>query len=157
MADIKSSRARIRGRHGMIIACLLASATLGGHVAVAAEFAVYKNAGCMCCEKWAEHLRRKGHTVTVNAADDLEQVKHDAHVPGELHSCHTAFVDGYIVEGHVPVADIERMLAERPEAIGLAVPGMPMGSPGMEYNGMKDPYDVILFTADGKMEIFASH
>jgi hypothetical protein len=90
--------------------------------------------------------------------DDLAPIKQQHQVPGELQSCHTAIVDGYIIEGHVPAADIRRLLAERPAVTGLAVPDMPIGSPGMEIEGMAaEPYDVIAFTADGAGAVYASY
>jgi hypothetical protein len=88
----------------------------------------------------------------------LSQIKSDNHVPGELQSCHTAIVDGYVIEGHVPAADVRKLLAERPSIIGLAVPGMPIGSPGMEVAGMTaESYDVIAFDSDGNTTIFSSY
>jgi hypothetical protein len=103
-------------------------------------------------------MRDNGYTVAAVNTDDIGAVKQQHNVPPELQSCHTAVVDGYIVEGHVPVAEIERMLAERPAIAGIAVPGMPIGSPGMEVAGSApQPYDVIAFTAAGELEVFASY
>jgi hypothetical protein len=94
----------------------------------------------------------------VKNAQDMGPVKTQYQVPAELESCHTAIVDGYVIEGHVPVSEINRLLAEKPDAIGLAVAGMPIGSPGMETAGVAtEPYDVILFSADGRQEIYASY
>lgn len=123
----------------------------------AAEFLVHKNAGCVCCDRWANHLRGHGHTVTIVPHDDMLTQKHELGVPEALWSCHTAIVDGYLIEGHVPAEDIQHLLAERPDALGLAVPGMPVGSPGMEMGNRYDAYDVILFKADGSTEVYASH
>lgn len=92
----------------------------------------------------------------MQSLDDLSPVKTRLGVPQELQSCHTAEIDGYVIEGHVPAADIERLLEERPDATGIAVPGMPVGSPGMEYGERKDPYDVILFGGD-EQKVYASH
>lgn len=125
--------------------------------ALAAEFAILKSEGCQCCDKWAEHLQHHGHVTSTHHNADMAQVKREAGVPEALRSCHTARVEGYVIEGHVPASDIERLLAERPEAIGLSVPGMPAGSPGMEYGDRADPYEVILFFADGTSEVFARH
>ncbi len=117
---------------------------------------VYKSPSCGCCGNWVEYMREAGFTVAVVDQDDLTDVKKRLGVSGDLQSCHTATVGGYVLEGHVPVEDVKRLLAERPEVVGLAVPGMPMGSPGME--GMrKDPYDVVSFDRAGKREVFASH
>lgn len=103
-------------------------------------------------------MESNGYAVEVENTTDLTAVKQTHGIPLELQSCHTAIVDGYIVEGHVPVAEIERLLAERPDIAGLAVPGMPIGSPGMEVEGMDNqPYDVIAFSEDGQTSIFASY
>ncbi len=117
---------------------------------------VWKNPSCGCCGNWVEHMRAAGFRVAVREVEDLDGIKRMAGVPEPLQSCHTAQVGGYVVEGHVPAADIKRLLAERPAGRGLAVPGMPSGSPGME-NGMRDPYDVILLKRDGRAEVFSSH
>lgn len=123
---------------------------------------VYKSPTCGCCGNWIKHLEAAGFHVTAHDIEDMEQVKDAQSVPENLRSCHTALVDGYVIEGHVPAGDIERLLAERPKAqgpkaLGLSVPGMPMGSPGMEFGDERDPYNVILFSEDGKQEVFASH
>jgi hypothetical protein len=103
-------------------------------------------------------MEENGYTVQVQDTTDLMAVKDRYNVPPQLQSCHTAIVDGYIVEGHVPVAEIERLLAERPEITGLAVPGMPVGSPGMEVEGAAaQPYDVFAFDENGNTEVFASY
>jgi hypothetical protein len=103
-------------------------------------------------------MEDNGFTVEIEDVQNLAAVKADYQIPPELQSCHTAIVDGYIVEGHVPVAEVDRLLAERPDIVGLAVPGMPIGSPGMEVSGAdSQPYDVYTFDQAGKMEIFASY
>ncbi len=117
---------------------------------------VWKNPSCGCCGNWVEHMQAAGFRVAVREVEDLDGIKRMAGIPGPLQSCHTAEVGGYVVEGHVPAEDIKRLLAERPAGRGLAVPGMPSGSPGME-NGMRDPYDVILLKRDGRAEVFSSH
>ena len=119
---------------------------------------VYKNPQCGCCNNWVEHLRKEGFTVTANDVDDLSAIKSKLGVPASLGSCHTAIVGTYVVEGHVPAADIRKLLAEKPKVAGIAVPGMPMGSPGMEVPGVPaDTYDVTAFAKDGKQRVFASH
>lgn len=118
---------------------------------------VYKDPGCGCCNKWIDHLTKAGFVVEAYDRADMDKIKAELGVPRNLGSCHTAVIDGYLVEGHVPVSDIERLLAEKPEALGLAVPGMPIGSPGMEYGNEKEAYNVILFQADGSQAIFSSH
>jgi len=122
---------------------------LGDGTARAAEMTVYKSPWCGCCGAWVEHLRANGFSVAVEEREDLSPVKRGFGVPEALHSCHTAVIEGYVIEGHVPAADILRLLTERPQARGLAVPGMPVGSPGMEQGGQRDPYEVILFGGDG--------
>jgi hypothetical protein len=123
-----------------------------------AAMQVYKSPTCGCCSKWIDHLRQHGFTVTATDLPDMSEIKKQKKVPGTLTSCHTAIVGGYIVEGHVPAADVRRLLAERPAVAGIAVPGMPIGSPGMEVNGTKpQAYEVVSFNAGGKVGVFASH
>lgn len=135
---------------------LFSIATIAVMPAHAQEITVYKTPSCGYCTKWVDHLAENGFEVTVQSLDDLSPVKTRLGVPQELQSCHTAEIDGYVIEGHVPAADIERLLEERPDATGIAVPGMPVGSPGMEYGERKDPYDVILFGGD-EQKVYASH
>lgn len=118
---------------------------------------VYKDAGCGCCDVWVEHLQAAGFTVEAHESSDMRTVKERAGVPLELRSCHTGEIAGYFVEGHVPAADLQRLLRERPDARGLAVPGMPLGSPGMEVEGHSDPYDVLLVARDGSSTVYAHH
>lgn len=106
---------------------------------------VYKTPSCGCCSKWVDHLREDGFEVKVIDRETLSKVRADLGVPDRLASCHTAHIDGYAVEGHVPATDIRRLLSERPSATGISVPGMTAGSPGMEVEGRSDPYSVILF------------
>lgn len=117
---------------------------------------VWKSQWCGCCGNWVAHMQDAGFNVTVKNTEELDTVKKLAGIPDKLQSCHTASVGGYKIEGHVPAADIKRLLAARPPVIGLAVPGMPSGSPGME-NGERDPYDVLAFTRDGTTKVFSSH
>ncbi|MBB4285405.1 DUF411 domain-containing protein [Roseospira goensis] len=119
---------------------------------------VFKSPTCGCCTAWGDHLRANGFTVIEKDTDDLMGIKTLAGVPNTLSSCHTASVDGYVIEGHVPAADITRLLDERPEAAGLAVPGMPPASPGMdvpEYAGA--PFKTLLFAGDGSTSVYAQH
>ena len=103
-------------------------------------------------------MEENGYRVKVENVNDPLAVKRNQQIPSELQSCHTAIVDGYIIEGHVPVAEIEKLLEERPDIAGLAVPGMPVGSPGMEVDGTADqPYDVIAFDKSGQTQVFASY
>jgi len=128
-------------------------------VAKAQAVEVFKSASCGCCTLWMRHLVRSGFSPKWKdlGAAELAQVKTDARVPETLQSCHTAKVGGYVIEGHVPASDIRRLLAERPDAIGLAVPGMPIGSPGMESGNEREPYDVLLIRRDGTTQVFNSH
>lgn len=127
--------------------------------AQAASMTVYKTATCGCCKDWVAHVRAAGHDVTVQDVSraSLVERKRSLGLDLQLAACHTAVVEGYVVEGHVPASDIERMLRERPDIAGIAAPGMPGGSPGMDYGDRRDPYNVIAFRADGAMEVFARH
>lgn len=121
---------------------------------------VYKSPTCGCCTSWVEHIRDAGfHAEVIDVTDEaLQQRKSKLGVGPRLASCHTAIVNGYVVEGHVPAADIKRMLSEKPAIIGIAAPGMPVGSPGMEVpGGRKDKYDVVAFSKGGATRVFASH
>lgn len=119
---------------------------------------VYKDASCGCCTAWVERLTSAGFAAEVEERDDMDTLKASLGVPDALASCHTGVVAGYVIEGHVPPADIKRLLATRPKAKGLAVPGMPVNSPGMEIPGAKDqPYTVWLFQANEKRTAFAQH
>ena len=120
---------------------------------------VWKSITCECCGNWVKHLEANGFTVKVNAASPsmLAQLKKEAGISDKLASCHTAKIDGYVIEGHVPASDIKRLISEKPEAIGLTVPGMVAGSPGMEQGGKYDPYKVLLVKKDGTTEVFSNH
>jgi hypothetical protein len=117
---------------------------------------VYKSPTCGCCGKWIEHLEADGFAVEAIDVENVGQIKKKNGVPAELASCHTALVDGYVIEGHVPAEDVKRLLEERPEITGLAVPMMPIGSPGMEGPN-PEPYEVIAFTEEGSAYTYASH
>lgn len=106
---------------------------------------VTKDPNCGCCGAWIEHMKANGFTAEIVNSDDMNAVKAKLGVPDDLASCHTAEIGGYVLEGHVPAASVKRLLAERPSARGLAVPGMPVGSPGMEVGGREDTFDVVLF------------
>jgi hypothetical protein len=132
-----------------------APATRGSRAAT--HVTVFKDPNCGCCAKWVDHLRKHGFDVAVRDTSDVSAAKRTARVPETLYSCHTAFVNGYVVEGHVPVADVQRLLTDKPRVAGIAVPGMPVGSPGMEMGGRVDRYDVIAFNRDGTTRIYARH
>ncbi|MGH6865762.1 MAG: DUF411 domain-containing protein, partial [Methyloceanibacter sp.] len=121
---------------------------------------VWKSPFCTCCEHWVTHLRDNGFKVSANDTRSaaLDQIKRQAGIGEKIASCHTAKIEGYVIEGHVPAPDIKRLFAERPDALGLAAPGMPMGSPGMEQpDGEKESYDVLLVKKDGSTGVFAKH
>lgn len=120
---------------------------------------VWKSPSCGCCSKWVSHMASNGYKVKVNDVtyDVLTQVKKTVGLVPELASCHTAKISGYVIEGHVPVEDVIHLLRERPDAIGLAVPGMPTGSPGMEYSNEQEPYEVLLVKKSGAVEVFSRH
>jgi hypothetical protein len=122
----------------------------------AIDVQVYKQPGCGCCELWAQHMRKAGFRVTVAEAQDVDAMKRQNGIPVNLRSCHTSLVGGYKVEGHVPADVVKRLLTEKPSVSGIAVPGMPMGSPGMEAGGRVEPYDVYSFDAQGRQPVFAS-
>ncbi|MEQ8483972.1 MAG: DUF411 domain-containing protein [Pseudomonadales bacterium] len=114
------------------------------------QITVHKTPWCGCCGDWVEHLRADGFDVTVQEHEDLGPIRTRLEVPMALGSCHTAEVNGYAIEGHVPASEVRRLLKERPEGVrGLSVPGMPVGSPGMEMGDRQDPYDVLAFGEDG--------
>lgn len=118
---------------------------------------VYKTASCGCCSGWVEHLRTAGFEVEIEIqeTDDLARVNSELGVPPELESCHTAEVAGYVIEGHVPADVIARLLTERPDVIGIAVPGMPTGSPGMETSsGRTEPFDIVSFDQEGQILVY---
>jgi len=142
-------------RRRICIALGAVGATLmTGHAFAQADLpkvVVSKDPNCGCCGAWAEHMKRAGFKVEVVTTTQLEAVKARLGVPDGLSSCHTAEVSGYVIEGHVPPDAVKRLLAEKPKALGLAVPGMPMGSPGMEAAGAEpETYEVVLFGASGQ-------
>jgi hypothetical protein len=118
---------------------------------------VYKSPTCGCCGTWVEHLRAAGFTVKVTEVDDTTAARRRLGMPERYGSCHTATVGGYVLEGHVPAAEVKRLLSKKPKAIGLAVPGMPPSSPGMDVPGRRDPYEVLLVDASGQASVFANY
>ena len=126
--------------------------------AQAREITVYKTPWCGCCGGWVKHLQAAGFVTEVVEVQDLAPIRAKHGVPFELSSCHTGVADGYVFEGHVPVADVERVLKEKPKALGLTVPGMPLGSPGMEVPHAKpEAFDTLLLLQDGTTKVFARH
>lgn len=128
-----------------------------GEAKAARAVRVYRSPSCGCCGAWVDHLRANGFEVAVEMMDDVSPVAERLGVPRALRSCHTGEVDGYFVEGHVPAADVERLLRERPAARGIAVPGMPIGSPGMEMGDRRESYATFLVDREGLVQPFAIH
>ena len=123
----------------------------------ASVMTVYASPTCGCCSKWVDHLKEEGLSAEIVHTSEMGAVKQRLGVPTSLHSCHTGVIGNYVVEGHVPAADVKRLLNEQPSARGLVVPGMPIGSPGMERGSTKEPYDVLAFRTDGTAGVFASY
>ncbi|MFN5583194.1 DUF411 domain-containing protein [Gemmatimonas sp.] len=160
LADGPSSRRAFLQTAALTVAGLLAARPLRAaaqpSVPSVLTMTVYKDPNCGCCAEWVTHVKQAGFAVTVRDIADMASVKASFGVPDALGSCHTAKVGPYVVEGHVPADLIKRLLREQPAGRGLAVPGMPMGSPGMEQGGRKDAYDVLLFDKAGKTKVYAS-
>ena len=136
----------------------LAVAACAPGVRSSTELAVYKTPTCACCTAWVDHMRTAGFEARVNELPSLRSIRGAQGVPEALASCHTALIGGYVLEGHVPAEDVHRLLAERPEAVGLAAPGMPLGSPGMETpDGQREPYETLLILKGGSTRVFARH
>lgn len=147
-----------RGVALVALALTVSASAPGSHRPDASpHIVVFKDPACGCCKSWVDRLRQAGFDVVVHDTNDMTGAKNTGHVPQQLRTCHTAFVNGYVIEGHVPPADIARLLAEKPRVAGLAVPGMPAGSPGMEVGGRTDHYDVIAFNRDGSTHTYAQH
>lgn len=131
-------------------------ATRGNSVQAATVIA-YRSPTCGCCKGWVEHMRQQGFQVEDHVIEDIESVKREYNIPIDLASCHTATVAGYAIEGHVPAADVRKLLEQQIEVLGIAVPGMPIGSPGMESGNIREPYTVFSFDASGPYQAFARH
>jgi hypothetical protein len=144
------------------IAIVVASVALVAAVAAAQRpqaptVDVYKDPTCGCCALWVKHLEANGFVTRVKDVEDIAAFKTQHGVPAKARSCHTAVVNGYVIEGHVPAADVKRLLKDRPAVAGLAVPGMPVGSPGMEVGNTVQPYDVLAFDKQGQTRVYASY
>ncbi|CCE22210.1 DUF411 domain-containing protein [Methylotuvimicrobium alcaliphilum] len=136
-----------------VFAGRLALAEIGG----IKDVVVYRSPSCGCCGKWVKHLKDNNFNVVDNVVHDVDSVKRKYGVPSELASCHTAIVGDYVIEGHVPVEDIEKLLSLKADVLGVAVPGMPVGTPGMEMGDRKDAYKVIAFDKEGRKQVFGVH
>ncbi|WP_341327442.1 DUF411 domain-containing protein [Methylotuvimicrobium sp. KM2] len=121
------------------------------------DVVVYRSPSCGCCGKWVKHLKDNNFNVIDNVVHDVDSVKRKYGVPGELASCHTAILGDYVIEGHVPVEDIEKLLGLSVDVSGIAVPGMPVGTPGMEMGDRKDAYKVIAFDKENRKQVFSVH
>lgn len=142
----------------LVLAGFLSAGALPACARQARSLTVYKTATCPCCDGWIEHIRRAGFEPAVEVLPELSGVRARLGVPDEAASCHTGMVGGYAVEGHVPAQDVLRLLSERPRARGIAVPGMPLGSPGMETrDGRRETYATLLIGLDGALSVFARH
>lgn len=138
--------------HGVLAAAVL---PLAAHAAKKPTITVYKTPTCGCCQDWVTHLEQNGFKVVVHDVPSTIPYRAKFGVPADLGSCHTGVVEGYALEGHVPASEISRLLAERPKARGLSVPGMPVGSPGMEVEGSRrDAFEVVLFANDGSRKVY---
>ena len=141
----------------VLIAASLRMSGTTGPSAQADTIVVYKRATCTCCSKWIAHLKSAGFAVEVHNERGMASIKEGLGVPAAMGSCHTATVGGYVIEGHVPARDIRRLLAERPAARGLVVPGMPIGSPGMEQGDRIDTFQVLLFDGTRTPRVYSQH
>ena len=140
--------------HSLLLIAALGSTHVWAQSSAAVE--VFKSPYCGCCGKWVEHLRQNGFQVNTHDVEDVTAARKKMGMPDRLGSCHTAKIGGYVVEGHVPAADIQRLLRDKPKALGLAVPSMPPGSPGME-SATPVPYQTLLVRTDGTTQVFAQH
>ncbi|MEM7772843.1 MAG: DUF411 domain-containing protein [Cyanobacteria bacterium P01_A01_bin.37] len=126
-------------------------------IAMNHELTVFRSPTCGCCHLWAEHMKEAGFQVRDEITEDMQAIKQQYGIPANLASCHTTIVDGFVVEGHIPATDVARLLTEQPDISGIAVPGMPIGSPGMESGNYIEPYTVFSFTEDGTLKPYAEH
>ena len=146
-------------RRQFVLATLTAILVPKALLASTNQFQVFRTETCGCCGNWVEAMSEQGLELNVQIVDDdtLRTIKNQLEIPPELSSCHTALVENYFVEGHVPASDIQRLLKERPDARGLCVPGMPIGSPGMEMGAQKEPFETLLVLNDSKSVLFNQH
>ncbi len=143
---------------GVSAAAATATAACAQTARPSSDLAVYKSPTCGCCGAWVEHMTAAGFQARITEVADPGAVRRARGVPESLASCHTALIGGYVLEGHVPAGDVRRLLAERPDALGLAVPAMPLGSPGMEMpDGRRDPFETLLILKGGGTRVFARH
>lgn len=159
--DTPSTNTKLSRRHWLVWAAANATVMSLPRAAsaqgVSSHLELWRNPNCGCCNLWVKHLESYQFTVQVHDVEDADALRKKLGLPERFSGCHTSKVGGYVIEGHVPALDIKRLLRERPKALGLAVPGMPYGSPGMELGNKKDPYDVLLVNSDGSSSIFKSY
>jgi hypothetical protein len=159
-ATVMNRREWVTRAAGMLCGGAVLAGLLPGRATAAPKptsITVYKDPSCGCCTKWVTHLQANGFAPEVHDRTDMDAFKDSVGVPSALRSCHTAVIGKYIIEGHVPASDLKQLLTAKPKIVGLAVPGMVVGSPGMEMGSRADRYDVIAFAADGKTRPFAHH
>ena len=140
-----------------VIACTMAARAEGIETNKPIDIVVYRSPSCECCGKWLEHLKNNNFNVKDILTEDVQAVKQKYGISAAMSSCHTSIVDGYIVEGHVPANDIINLLKTKPKIVGISVPGMPMGTPGMEMGGKKDAYKVMSFDKENDYKVFNSY
>ncbi|MBH8554326.1 DUF411 domain-containing protein [Nostocaceae cyanobacterium CENA357] len=122
------------------------------------EITIYRSPSCGCCGAWIEHIQKQGFKIKEDIkTEEMEAIKQKYNLPQDLASCHTAIIDGYVMEGHIPADDIKRFLKQKPQFIGLAVPGMPLGTPGMESGNIKQPFTIMAFDKKGEVEVFKEY
>lgn len=141
----------------LVTAGLLSSPLMGVAATQPEHITVWKTPNCGCCKEWVAHLRKNGFEVVTNDVQDTAPMRQKAGMPEKFASCHTATLAGYVLEGHVPAKEIRRLLREKPKALGLAVPGMPVGSPGMEIGSSRDAFDVMLVSPSGGSRVYQSY
>lgn len=158
MIDRRAFVIRVSGLVAAGVACRRPAAPVADSSAKATPIAIYKSSSCECCAKWVDHVRANGFAPTVHDEEDMDAIKAQLGVPEGVRSCHTALVGKYLIEGHVPASDIKRLVVEQPRVAGLAVPGMPSGTPGMDQPGAKIAgFEVVAFQLDGTTKTFARY
>lgn len=157
----RSRRNFVQSALSLIGVAALSYPQLGQAAIQPQQVTVWKTPTCGCCKDWVIHMRKEGFSVATNDVPDTAPIRQKLGLPAKFGSCHTAQVGGYVLEGHVPAREVKRLLREKPVAIGLAVPGMPIGSPGMEMpgdmQGVRDAFDVVLVTKDGSSRVYESY
>lgn len=137
--------------------CMPINAETGQQNSEVLKIVVYRSPTCSCCGRWIQHLRDNHFEIEDIVSDEMQAIKEKYGVPRAMQSCHTAVIDGYVIEGHVPASDIVRLLQLKPKVVGISVPGMPIGTPGMEMGSRQDPYQVIAFDQKGNYRVFSDH